>query len=67
MTRRIFCCTSFVAPLYAVALASAMIYYDSAIISAVDAAGLTGENAMRKSSLRLALDCWATSADSLGL
>lgn len=44
-TLRSFCCTSFVAPLYAHAVASAM----------------TGEKATRKSSLRRALDCWATS------
>ena len=43
--RRSFCCTSFVAPLYAMAVASAMM----------------GEKAIRKSSFLLAFDCWATS------
>jgi hypothetical protein len=45
-TLRSFCCTSLVAPLYAVAVASAM----------------TGENAIRKSSFLRAFDCCATSA-----
>lgn len=50
-TRLNFCWTSFVAPLYAVAVASAM----------------TGENAIRKSSLRRALDCCATSVNSVSV
>lgn len=33
------------------------------MLPAVDVAELTGEKAIRKSSLRLALDCWATSAE----
>jgi hypothetical protein len=56
---------SFEAPLYAIATASAMIYIELTSILTPRKGVPTGENAMRKSSFRLAFDCCATSNHSL--
>lgn len=52
---------SFEAPLYAVAVASAIIFIILTSIPVTFAVELTGENAIKKSSFRRALDCCATS------